>query len=558
MLGTRVSILDRLTNWAANDPLHILWLVGMAGTGKTSIAVTIARRMNEDNSIMLGGTFFCSRSAGSVARADVRRILPTLAAMIARQSPQFAKALALELTADDRVPHKPIAEQIGPLLCNPLAAIANSARPIVILIDALDECSDEREMEELLRLVADFKSNLVKFIFTSRPEVHIRNTPISYPGRSVILHLHSVKRAEITADIQMYIGRSFARDICGPTWYTSADVCALASLSNGLFIFASTVVSYMRNSETSTNKKKRLVKLLSTASPSTVVTGPLDDVYRFVLTQSSREDMVEPEELQETLRALACILAARTSLSVRALAEFRGRGVDEMREALRRLHSVTHVPLNDDEPGLAIIHASFGDYLFNRAADNLRISMSLGDECLSRGCLDVMAGRLRFNVSQCLSSFKPNPSRRPNAITLSLEYACLHWIHHIASLQQPSVFDRGITDIFRPRFLFWLEILSILCHVHRAAAILMFAAATVRLFSSDWPHSLTYHRRSRTQISLSSFGTPTALLLRPTMLSRRVRHIYIYRHSRLHPRNRWFTRSLPDIVLVLSLSRHLA
>jgi len=36
-----------------------------------------------------------------------------------------------------------------------------------------------------------------------------------------------------------------------------------------------------------------------------------------------------------------------------------------------------------------------------------------------------------------------------------------------------------IHGIFRPRLLFWLEVMSILAQVRRAAAILVFAAGTV-------------------------------------------------------------------------------
>jgi len=36
-----------------------------------------------------------------------------------------------------------------------------------------------------------------------------------------------------------------------------------------------------------------------------------------------------------------------------------------------------------------------------------------------------------------------------------------------------------VGEIFRPRLLFWLEVMSILGQIRRAAAILVFAAGTV-------------------------------------------------------------------------------
>ena len=138
------------------------------------------------------------------------------------------------------------------------------------------------------------------------------------------------------------------------------------------------------------------------------------------------------------------------------------------------------MPEDDDEPGLRTLHASFGDYLVSRAPDILSITSSLGDDILARGCLQVMSKQLYFNVSQSPSSYKPNASSQPASITSSLEYACLQWIYHIAALPVTSVLDEEIFSIFRPRFLFWLEVASVLGHAWpRAAAMMHFAASIV-------------------------------------------------------------------------------
>jgi len=148
-----------------------------------------------------GGGYFCSRSAGSIARTDVRRILPTLAGILAGRSQAFAEALAAELEKDRNLGHKPVTNQIGPLLNRPLAKLTPSSRPLVFIIDALDDCSDERELAELLRLLAEFESEAkVKFILTSRPELHIRGTPISNPEHNTILQLHTINMEEVMSD----------------------------------------------------------------------------------------------------------------------------------------------------------------------------------------------------------------------------------------------------------------------------------------------------------------------------------------------------------------------
>ena len=483
MQATRVGVLRRFVDWVKNDPKSIFWLAGMAGTGKTSIAVTLCRMLQDDPDILLGGTFFCSRTTNEEARTDVRRIFPTLAALLASRSPRFAVELATELKQDSgAAAHRPTSEQIGPLLQRPLAALASEARPIVFVIDALDECSNERELSDLLKAITAFKSTAkVRFILTSRPETHILGSPISDRVQNEILQLHTIGLEDVTEDIRIYIDHMFAQHPLeeNETWYSDADVLALSALANGLFIFASTAITYILDTDAVDDRTARLKTTLLTMKDSMVATGPLDEVYEFVITRATSTAKVEPPELARTQLVLACILASRMPLSVTLLAHILGIKSDTLRASLRRLRAVVHVPDELDQPGLRTLHASFGDYLFERAGPNIRINRSLGDDALARGCIQVMHNELYFNVSQSHSSYDPNPSARPVFIASSLEYACLQWIYHVANLTDPSSFDESIDKVFRPRFLFWLEVMSLLSQVWRAAAMLMLAVATV-------------------------------------------------------------------------------
>ena len=171
------------------------------------------------------------------------------------------------------------------------------------------------------------------------------------------------------------------------------------------------------------------------------------------------------------------------SLSIEALAELLGQKADVLRASLRRLRAVVHVPEDLDQPGLRTLHASFGDYMFERASPSIRIARTLGDDAFARGCFQVMDTRLHFNVSRNRSSYEPNPMTKPGSITLSLEYACLQWVYHNACLPDSSALDDVIHVVFLPRFLFWMEVMSVLNQVQRAAAMLVLAAATVRVYA---------------------------------------------------------------------------
>ena len=475
MHGTRLRVLSMLMEWARNDPMRIFWLDGLAGTGKTSIAITLGRMLQADPSVMLGGTFFCSRTANIPELIDARCILPTLATALAEQSPVFAAALAKKLETDPRAALKSVGFQLASLLQQPLSALASIGRPIVFVIDALDECNDEKEVKKLLQGISTLICDAtIKFILTSRPETHISTSPISSSDNNSILRLHTIDTAEVTEDIRFYIDVTFSKSQLTKPWCSDADIMALAALADGLFIFASTIIAYILDVSSVKRREARLRMVLSAVRESKVAMGPLDAMYELVLTRASDTAKIEPEELDATLQVLACILAARNPLSVNSLADLIGLEADELQDSLQRLHALVHVPDEADQPGLRILHASFGDYLF---AQN-RISKSLGDQTLARGCLQVMHERLYFNVTGNQSSFEPNSMFKPSSITLSLEYACMQWIYHIKDQGPSATLDDAIDTLFRPQLLFWLEVMSVLGRVSRAAAMLLLATST--------------------------------------------------------------------------------
>jgi len=423
---------------------------------------------------------------------DVRRILPTLARLIAGNSPEFATALAVQLGKVDRVATKPVRDQIGPLLHHPLSMLTQKALPIIFVIDGLDELGDEIEVQELLELIADFKSGVpVRFILTSRPEMHIRRTPITNLEINTTLKLHTIDPAEVQHDIHLFINDTLTKAAKGSTWFTAADVDALVELSGGLFIFASTALKHILDADEDDDRCDRLHEVISTVTQDTAATTRLDMMYDLVITGASQSTNISKKELQRLISIIACILTSRSPLAVQALANLLELKPGIFRSSLRRLHAVVWVPETDDTPGLRTLHASFGDYLSARAPVHVRIPQLLGHETLAHACLDAMSRHLHFNISEISSSHETKPTTKPSSIDLSLEYACLHWAHHIAvcrpgddATSDIQAFDALISQKFRPKVMFWLEVLSVLCEVGLASGLLLIASSTVSLLPS--------------------------------------------------------------------------
>ena len=556
MTGTREGVLAQLSRWIREDPVVIFWLAGMAGTGKTSVALSICRLLRKDPNVFFGGGFFCSRSKGGVANRDVRRILPTLVALLAGQSVEFAEALASELDKDRRVGHKPVIDQINPLLLTPLTALAPSTGTIVFVIDALDELSDEKEVAALLRILVDFGCEArIKFILTSRPEMHIRGTPISHPEHNTILHLHDISKAEVYSDIRFYFRNKLQAAALEATWYTDDDVELLVKLSDGLFIFASTVLDFVLDREGDEDRQDRLLMITSAVTNRAAAMSAVDEVYLLVITEATKSKTFQRDELEKLKRILACVLTARASLSIDALASLIEITPGRLRGTLERLHALVYLPNENALPGVRTLHASFGDYLFKRAPTHILIAATYGHDILAQGCLRRMArDDLHFNISQSQSSFVPNPATTPDWIPLPLIYACLHWAHHIDAASERSAFDQEIDTSFRPKFLFWLEVLSLMRKTGVASGLLRIAHSAVSsICSCDFSHSSC--NRSNKKVLHSFFATPTLLLHRRTLPSVKAHRTFICPRSssrrKIHSSTATFIRSS----LVLSMSR---
>ena len=161
--GMRVKILKDITNWANDCSLaspRVFWLTGQAGSGKTTIAYTIAKRFEEGNAdqhTVLGGNFLCSRQFQETQSQT--RILPTIAYQLAHKCESYANALHVA-NKFSTVNHD-VSSQIKNLLVGPWQLSQASRHPelppYLIVIDALDEIKDDGGLAFLRVLLITIK-----------------------------------------------------------------------------------------------------------------------------------------------------------------------------------------------------------------------------------------------------------------------------------------------------------------------------------------------------------------------------------------------------------------
>jgi hypothetical protein len=205
--GTRGAVLDEIGLWARDfSKSPIYWLNGLAGTGKTTIAQTIAERLFADG--QLGASFFCSRDFED--RSDLQLIFPTLAVQLARNYAEFRSVFVPLVQSDPGIAHESLYNQMSQLITGPLR---ESAISTVIVIDALDECRDEETSSAILSVLGRLISEvpMIKFFLTGRPEPRIQTgfrLPLLKKVTDVFV-LHGVEPALVTSDIRLFLKHSF-------------------------------------------------------------------------------------------------------------------------------------------------------------------------------------------------------------------------------------------------------------------------------------------------------------------------------------------------------------
>jgi hypothetical protein len=285
--GTRVELLDKITEWLTDGQGEsVYWLNGAAGTGKTTVAQSVARIAQSLNFIT--ASFFFSRAS------DIRRsygdVIPTLAYQLGK-SKRLAPGICAALELDDNIRIRSVTIQAQKLLQDTLASLPSDLPPcVLIVVDALDECKEDAKQVHggelvpvLLTLLKDVP--FVRLFLTSQRESSIERLfsrrTASKATRALALH-RDIAKDIVKADIERYLKAELARleeyVADGIEFPTNSQVRTLVERANGLFVYARTALEYISTSEG--QPERRIVALIS-AKPgsSSHQYGRLDGLY---------------------------------------------------------------------------------------------------------------------------------------------------------------------------------------------------------------------------------------------------------------------------------------
>ncbi|KAG8923247.1 hypothetical protein FRC02_011273 [Tulasnella sp. 418] len=491
--NTRVALLEEIFNWV-NDPQGrpMFWLSGMAGTGKSTIARTVAKGLDDRG--LLGASFFFSRDEEH--RRSTARLFPTIAYQIARSVPSVREHIIA--AAEPDVCNAMLQKQIGKLIVGPLKATAAFTSPIVIILDALDECENENHVTELLVLLSSALHSLrshidLKVMVTGRPEMHIQGE-FKRPGMDVvssIAHLHDIDKSIVSDDILRYLQYHLVEirnKVLSPTtnWPQQSDVNALVQMADGLFIFASVAVNYIKH-----QPLVRMETLLSGAghSKAQYAFKHLDILYKQVLNSCTSADD-DPEEVQELNIVLGAIVVVLDPLSTQALELLLELKPDTVKPQLKSFYSL--LSIQDPPYPIRVFHKSFPDFLMDEQRSGrdswFHIDPKQHHTRLALLCLkhmNLLLKRDMLKIGNTLNSEVENHDDVLNKwVSPHLLYACQQWAFHIIHADHSKELGDELDHFCTTNILYWLEILSFIDKLGEGVRLLIKAHEWCKMHKS--------------------------------------------------------------------------
>jgi hypothetical protein len=480
--GTRTQILDEMSVWMADPSAKVVyWLTGVAGTGKTTIAQSVAHMAEERG--CLAATFFFSRTAGSAELRKAAGVIPTVAYQLACRHEVFRDAVCGAVSLDRDICERQVARQAKTLLTD---ALERSGRalplPLLIVLDALDECDKEngREGGDLIPVLLHSLEKLpfgVKIFVTSRPEPSIMNmfSRADIQGSTVGLALHrDIEQSVIREDITRYLRHELdqlARERSLPLPFPSdIDFQTLVGRAGNLFIYVRTIVIYV-SSEVEDPVDQLADVLRANADRASQQFADLDALYTQILNKALDGVGCNPTTQHELRDVLASLVLTQENLPVAALAVLAGVEERQCKKILRCLSSVLLHEHASHEP-VRLIHPSFPDFLTNASrCANARylINSAEYNALLALRCLQIMNAELRQDICHIQDPSMFNHAvidlgqRLDSNVSAQLRYACKHWhIHTQLAGSLPSNLIAALDDFCTRHLLHWIELLSLI------------------------------------------------------------------------------------------------
>lgn len=381
-----------------------------------------------------------------------------------------------------------IYEQFMVLLKTPLSQVGATRSSRVIIIDALDECLDLMQLDQVLDLLVGLGSlRFIRFrlIVTSRDEDPVRAAIVRHAHEKLLLATtyHDDNISDIESILRVGFQRIRKERKIEHTWPTEEqfrEVVERSTSPSPLFIYATTLLRFLGDGTRLGIPKKRLTSWIEKGAGSTFTTQ-LDEMYTTVfanldpdLGPGCSENLTQDEK--ETLRKiLGAIALAVEPLSVNSLVDILGLDLDSL-ELVKACRAVLYIPENDDEP-IQMLHKSFSDFLLRQMSHRtcwFNVDKGKQNELLAQGCLTHLNKSLKENICELQDPgalrIEIESSTIQRCIPESVRYASTYWVHHLLKTVVTDPLGLSVTSFLGKKFLQWTECLALVGRLDSATS----------------------------------------------------------------------------------------
>ncbi|KAF3277773.1 hypothetical protein TWF970_005026 [Orbilia oligospora] len=485
---TRVELRNQILEWSEEPSSPpIFWLNGMAGTGKSTVARTIAEEF--ENKGQLAASFFFSRSGGNLSHAG--EFVTTIAVQLANRSKPLKNYICEAVEADRSIASQTLRTQWKQLVLLPVSKLNQSTpRPFLFVVDALDECDGDDDITLLLQLFTGMEG--VRVFITSRPETPIR---LGFRNMKEFFHrdlaLHDISRTIVYQDISKFFRVRFGKiiknsELLPLDWPGEDKIATLVRNAGGLFIYAATICRFIGTQLNQWPPQGLLEVFLprdqnETGSklgykiPSASSTRELDAIYSQILHHSLKG--AQEDEDKEVIAArfrqvVGTIIIISKPLSAAALGRLLGIDQDTIYCSLQHLHSVLNVPAKGQDSEIRLLHPSFRDFLLDKGRcqdPQFWIDEKMAHQQLAAYCLKRLSCRytgLKCDICKIqqpgtpigeISSFLVAKNIPPE-----MQYACQYYAQHIQLGGEYQCDDSLVNVFLQQHLLHWFEVLSLI------------------------------------------------------------------------------------------------
>ncbi|KAJ7619818.1 WD40-repeat-containing domain protein, partial [Mycena polygramma] len=469
--GTRSSLIGELTEWGAlpldSTAPSVIWMFGPAGTGKSTIAATLANIFQSYG--YLGSCIMFSRDVSE--RSQPFAMLRTMAHQLASQNAQMAEGIVAAIRQNSGIPESTLAFQFERLILEPATQMSRPCLPVVIIIDALDEGGAQDEFLSILAQGLHRLPKHIRVLITSRRDVNIAH---HLSGLSCVREYDLALSAQVDEDIRTYISAQMKvvqqknSQYLPPSWPEPHLIDRLVDHASGLFVWAAVASSYIGQF----NPAGRITQIIENTTLRGHAEESLDHLFATAIGTSSWKF---PDFATCMHNVLTVIIVARDPLSPQSIADLLYTDIMLVSRSIAELRSV----LNVDELGLIrVVHPSVRDYLThpNRCSPDTAwfINVEKGNCLLAQQCLALLCRELKFNSAHLntAADLTPGKSKRSDvwiwpeySAPSSIEYSSMAWVHHACSVNAPGLLPKlhkHIVEFYSSHFLHWLELLSLI------------------------------------------------------------------------------------------------